>query len=85
MIPSLAGEGMGIALASGLAAARAYRTDGAGGAAAWQQQLARTLARPIGVAGAVRRVAESRGAARLVPFAHPVLIRMLAQATRIGA
>ncbi len=85
VIPSLAGEGMGIALASGLAAARAYRTDGAGGAAAWQQQLARTLARPIGVAGAVRRVAESRGAARLVPFAHPVLIRMLAQATRIGA
>jgi flavin-dependent dehydrogenase len=85
VIPSLAGEGMGIALASGLAAARAYRTDGAGGAAAWQQQLARTLARPIGVAGAVRRVAESRGAAHLIPFAHPVLIRMLAQATRIGA
>ncbi len=84
VIPSLAGEGMGIALASGLAAARAYRADGAGNAAAWQQRLSASLARPIGVAGAVRRVAESTAAARLIPFAHPMLIRMLARATRIG-
>jgi len=84
VIPSLAGEGMGIALASGLEAARAYRADGAGNAAAWQQRLSASLARPIGVAGAVRRVAEGTAAARLIPFAHPMLIRMLARATRIG-
>ena len=84
VIPSLAGEGMGIALASGLAAARAYRSDGAAGAAAWQRHLGRTLARPIGVAGMVRRVAEGGHVHRLIPFVHPALIQALARATRIG-
>ena len=84
VIPSLAGEGMGIALASGLSAARAYRRDGADGAAAWQRQLARALARPIGVAGVVRRVAEGPHVHRLIPFAHPLLIQAIARATRVG-
>lgn len=84
VIPSLAGEGMGIALASGLSAARAYRTGGAAGAAAWQRRLARMLRRPITVAGVARQVAENGHAHRLVPFAHPALIRLIARATRIG-
>ncbi len=85
VIPSLAGEGMGIALASGLAAAAAYRRGGAGAAATWQPRFARALARPLGVAGAVRRVAEGPAAAWLVGAAHPALIRIIAHATRIGA
>ena len=54
MIPSLAGEGMGIALASGMAAAAAYARGGAAAALDWQPQVARRLRRPLGVAGWVR-------------------------------
>jgi len=84
VIPSLAGEGMGIALASGVAAVAAYRTDGAAGAADWQRDFARRLARPIGVAGLVRHVAESTRAAWLLPLVRPPLIRLVADATRIA-
>jgi flavin-dependent dehydrogenase len=84
VIPSLAGEGMGIALASGVAAASAYRRGGVGAAATWQPRFARTLARPLGVAGAVRAVAEGQAAPWLVAAAHPALIRVIAHATRIG-
>lgn len=84
VIPSLAGEGMGIALASGLAAARAYFRDGPGAGADWQPRFARSLARPIGVAGLVRHVAEGRGAPWLVRAARPALIRMVADATRVA-
>ncbi|WP_380784668.1 NAD(P)/FAD-dependent oxidoreductase [Sphingomonas sp. R86521] len=84
VIPSLAGEGMGIALASGVAAADAYRRDGPGAAADWQVDFARRIARPIGVAGLVRRVAETAGAAWLLPMVRPSLIRLVAHATRIA-
>jgi len=50
VIPSLAGEGMGIAIASGVSAAQAWRRDGAGGATQWQRWVAERLARPIMVA-----------------------------------
>jgi flavin-dependent dehydrogenase len=84
VIPSLAGEGMGIALASGVSAARAYIRHGPGGAAGWQRDFARRLARPVGVAGLVRRMAEDARAAWLLPFARPALIRLLADATRVA-
>lgn len=87
VIPSLAGEGMGIAIASGIRAADAYITGGVSGAAAFQQRLARNLARPIGLAGLVRRAAEHPPIARtLLPFAGrvPILIEIIARATRIG-
>lgn len=84
VIPSLAGEGMGIALASGLAAARAYCRNGAEAAAEWQPRFARALARPIGVAGIVRDLAEGRAAPWLVRAAHPFLIQIIAHATRIA-
>ncbi|WP_267378168.1 MULTISPECIES: FAD-dependent monooxygenase [unclassified Sphingomonas] len=84
VIPSLAGEGMGIAIASGIAAAAAYRDGGAAGAAAWQHGFARRLARPIGVAGLVRRVMESRFAPLATGLAGPDLIQIMAKLTRIA-
>ncbi len=84
VIPSLAGEGMGIAFASGIDAAAAYLRGGPDAAAAWQRAFARRLARPMAVAGTIRRIAESRwagGALRLMP---PPLIQVMAQATRLA-
>jgi flavin-dependent dehydrogenase len=84
VIPSLAGEGMGIALASGVAAANAYVLGGPASAAQWQVDFARRLARPIGIAGIVRHIAESERAAWLLPFMRPALIQVIANATRMG-
>ena len=85
VIPSLAGEGMGIALASGMAAAAAYARGGAAAMPEWQHGFARRLARPIGVAGLVRGVAEGRAAPAMLFAASPPLIRLVARATRVGA
>ncbi|QNA85766.1 FAD-binding monooxygenase [Sphingomonas sp. So64.6b] len=87
VIPSLAGEGMGIAIASGIRAAGAYATGGAPAAMVFQQRLARDLFRPIGVAGLIRDGAESPRIARTVlPIARaaPFLIEIVARLTRIG-
>jgi flavin-dependent dehydrogenase len=87
VIPSLAGEGMGIAIASGIRAARAYGAGGVMAAIPFQHRLARDLARPIGVASLIRRLAERRGvAAALVPIARnlPLLIDVVARLTRIN-
>ncbi len=87
VIPSLAGEGMGIAIASGIRAANAYVAHGPGVAVAFQERLARDLARPIGLAGVIRAGAERPGIARAaLPLARnvPALIEIIARATRIG-
>jgi flavin-dependent dehydrogenase len=87
VIPSLAGEGMGIAIASGIRAAEAYVAGGPAAAAAFQTRLARDLARPIGLAGLVRDVAERPGLTRaLLPLVRhaPILLDLVARATRIG-
>ena len=84
VIPSLAGEGMGIALASGVDAARAWLRDGA---APWQAGFARRIARPIAIADAIRTTAERPAlAARALPLlaAAPFLIRIVARAPRLG-
>ena len=84
VIPSLAGEGMGIALASAAGAAGAYLHGGGDAAPAWQRRFAAQLARPMAVAGMVRRVVESRHAAPLIALARaPLLIQIIARATRI--
>jgi flavin-dependent dehydrogenase len=57
-IPSLAGEGMGIAIESGLRAATAYLRGGPEAAIAYQARLTSDLGRPFAVAGAIRRAAE---------------------------
>lgn len=86
VIPSLAGEGMGIAVASGARAAAAYASGGGDAAVRYQRRLARDLRRPLGVAGAVRDLAErpalaspALAMARLVPG----LMHLVAAATRI--
>ena len=84
VIPSLAGEGMGIALASGQAAALACLAGGGDAAARWQTRFARMLARPIGVAGAVRAVAESRWSPIAIRALSPGLIQVMARATRMA-
>ncbi|WP_034156967.1 NAD(P)/FAD-dependent oxidoreductase [Sphingomonas sp. ERG5] len=87
VIPSLAGEGMGIAIASGIRAATGYAAGGASAATAFQTRLARDLARPIGLAGLIRDGAESPRIARAVlPIARiaPIMIEIVARLTRIG-
>lgn len=84
VIPSLAGEGMGIALASGIAAAQAYAKGGREAARRWQPGFARAVHRPIGVAGLVRSIGEGPLAPLLVIAARPALIQIVARLTRIG-
>lgn len=87
VIPSLAGEGMGIAIASGIRAGHAYLEGGAAGARGFQQGFARATARPIRLAGLVRDAAERPA---LTGFALPLLrqvpalIEIIASLTRIG-
>lgn len=56
-IPSLAGEGMGIALMSAEAAVSAWRSGGADAAPAYQARLARRLSLPMMVATQMRDLA----------------------------
>lgn len=85
VIPSLAGEGMGIAIASGMSAAQAYLRDGAAGSVAWQKGFARRARAPLAIAGAVRAIAERPGiAAPLLPFVTASgLMQVIARMTRI--
>ena len=85
VIPSLAGEGMGIAVASGMRAAQTYLRDGADGALDFQRQLSADLARPIGIASAIREAGESR-MRQIMPIATsiPGLANVLARLTRIN-
>ncbi len=70
VIPSLAGEGMGIALASGTAAARACLAGGGAAAPAFQRDFARAARGPLRLAGLARRLAES-------PLAQPAALRIM--------
>ena len=84
VIPSLAGEGMGIALASGTLAAHAVLKGE--GAAVYQRRLAARMRRPIGLASLILAAAERpRGAAALVALMKvaPGLASLLARVTRI--
>jgi menaquinone-9 beta-reductase len=70
VIPSLAGEGMGIALASGTAAALAFIAGGAAAAPSFQRDFAGASAGPLRLAGLARRFVES-------PLAQPAALRLL--------
>ena len=87
VIPSLAGEGMGIAIASGIRAANAYAAGGVEAAIPFQARLARDLARPIGIASLIRAGAErprlARGATAISRHI-PALIDAVARLTRIN-
>ncbi len=88
VIPSLAGEGIGIALASGMLAAEHWLRTGPSGAAQFQAALAAITARPVRVAALVAATADSRPGRRWGPkliSALPGLAALLARATRIAA
>ncbi|QLC25623.1 FAD-binding monooxygenase [Parasphingopyxis algicola] len=87
VIPSLAGEGIGIALASGEAAAQAYLRGGPAAAVDFQRNFARAARRPIAVASALKKLADHPRLARhaIGLAAMPGLVGLLGEATRIRA
>ncbi|MBA3895621.1 MAG: FAD-dependent monooxygenase [Sphingomonadaceae bacterium] len=85
VIPSLAGEGIGIAIASGIAAAQACLHGT--GAPEYQQAFAARTRRPIAAARLIWALGErpfAASAATRVASALPSLARLLARMTRIG-
>lgn len=88
VIPSLAGEGMGLALASADGAVRAWRHGGAGAAPAFQQALAGRMGRPFALASLIWRMGEDPRAAgpmTIMASLFPPLVRIASRATRIVA
>lgn len=85
VISSLAGEGIGIALASSETAVRRWQEDGPAGAVSFQADFAKTLRRPLATGQLVAGLAQTGlGAtmlARLGSFASAVAL--VAQATRV--
>ena len=85
VIPSLAGEGMGIALTSGILAGEAVLAGRP--AEAFQRDLARRTGRPIAIARAILAFAERPASAPLLVRTMrlaPGLATLLARATRVG-
>jgi len=83
VIPSLAGEGMAIALASSVAAAEAYIAGGPGAAEAFQARFAARARRPLAIASLAWRLAErpapaqiATRLARMMPGTLPLLARL---------
>ena len=86
-IPSLAGEGMGIAIESGMRAATAYLRHGPSGAIAYQQRLAHDLSTPFAIANRIRAAAERPAWASALTAAvrlAPQLAGLAARLTRIS-
>ena len=86
VIASLAGDGIAIALHSGVAAANAHLAGGPAAAPAFQRAFARRTARPVRIAEALRHMAEHRVERRLMMglASLPSLARLAARLTRIG-
>ncbi|WP_416172397.1 NAD(P)/FAD-dependent oxidoreductase [Allopontixanthobacter sp.] len=88
VIPSLAGEGMSIALTSGAMAAKFWLEGGSSAAEHYQRALASAARRPVGVAKLIWETAESnRLGPPLVKLAGlaPWLTNLAMRASRIGA
>ncbi len=87
VIPSLAGEGIGIGIASGIAAAAAWAKGGPAAAPAYQHDFARRTARPVAVAKFLWEHGEQPFAAKLATRTlalAPMLARLAARLTRVG-
>lgn len=86
VIPSLAGEGMGIAIASGVRAADGWIARGRDGAAHYQTEMARALARPIAIAARIKDAAQAPAVAPwLVRLARlPWAADIIARVTRVA-
>lgn len=74
VIPSLAGEGIGIALASAERAVQRWQAEGRDGALSYQRDFARRSARPLAAAAAFRFLGS-----------HPTLLRALIHAPGAAA
>jgi len=88
VIPSLAGEGMGIAIASGVSAAEAWRVEGATGAARWQRWFADCLMPPLTIARGIAAVGTNpatAGALIMLTRLAPQLANIAARLTRVSA
>ncbi len=87
VIPSLAGEGMGIAIASAIRAVRHWHGSGPAGATRYQHDLRRALYRPIALAGLLRHLAEHpRGSTLLLAGGRwPMLVAAVAAGTRVDS
>lgn len=88
VIPSLAGEGMSIAIASGIAAAQAWQQGGGAAAPAYQQAFARHARRPVRVAEAIWHMGENAlGGPALTQMAQHVApaARLAMRLSRIAA
>ncbi len=88
VIPSLAGEGMSIAIASGVAAAQAWRQGGGAAAPSYQQAFARRARRPVRVAEASWQLGEREmGGRALTQVARSVApaARLAMRLSRIAA
>ena len=86
VIPSLAGEGMGLAFASAERAVAAWQRGGPDAAPAFQRELAARMTRPFAIANSVWRAGENpRMAGSLTSLAasFPPLVRWAMRATRI--
>ncbi len=87
VIPSLAGEGIGIALASARYAIAAFVSDGGAGACRYQQTFAAAARRPLYLAGWAARVGQTPRISAIalnLPVIAPAFIRTLLGATRIN-
>jgi len=85
VIPSLAGEGMGIAVASGASAARAWLRAGPAAAPDWQRDFAAAARGPVARAGRLRDAAETALGRRLLLWAVRLGgLGMAARLTRLG-
>ncbi len=87
VIPSLAGEGNGIAIASGIAAAAAWLAGGPDAAASYQRSFAKRARRPVATAKWLWERGETPWSAAYAVQAvalAPSLARFFARATRIG-
>jgi flavin-dependent dehydrogenase len=86
VIPSLAGEGIDIAITSGMAAAEAWLAGGAGAASRYQREMQARARGPLLWAGAAWGLAErpafARWGLRAARFA-PGLVGRLVEATRL--
>jgi flavin-dependent dehydrogenase len=86
VIPSLAGEGMGLAFASAESAVAAWRRAGPGAAPAFQRELAARMTRPFAIANGVWRAGENprtTGGLTSLAASFPPLVRWAMRATRI--
>ena len=87
VIPSIAGEGNGIAIASGIAAAAFWASGGRNAAPAYQADFAHRTRRPVAVAKWLWERGETPWTAMLATRAlnlAPFIAKSFARATRIG-